>query len=281
MIKDSVNRYLNKYSYYHVDDFTRPYIIEKNIEGVDFLFHIKDRDSRLWYDLYATDPSWPEMKFIRDNLIKPNDVVLECGSHHGCTAIMLSHWVGPNGRIYAYEPGLKNFEILRSNLSLNDIDNVSAVRAVVGGFDGVVDFIEDAASSMGAHVATGNENPGTGGSKIDQVSLDRHANDRPSLVKMDTQGYLYQPLLGLQGIIRNQRPNLALEIDGKGAIENYGDNFNEIFDLIAHEDYTYFVSFDEKEEPMEIKLSELMPAWEKRNNFTQDIHLFARNKNDA
>lgn len=277
-IRPMCSRFLNRHSFFHVEDFTRPYIIEKSIEGVDFLFHIKDRDSRLWYDLYSTDPVWPEMKFIKDNLIRSGDVVIECGSHHGCTTIMLSKWVGAEGKVYAYEPGLRNYEILKKNLALNDIKNVSAIRAVVGSCAGSVDFIEDAGSSMGSHVVYSNESAGRGSSKIEQVSLEMHAADKPALVKIDTQGYVYQPLLGLKDIIKNQRPNLALEIDGKGAIDNYGDNFNKIFDLIAHEDYIYFVSFNESEGPVQIKLSDLIHEWEKRNNFRKDIHLFAQNR---
>lgn len=278
LVRHKVHGFLNKHSFFHVEDFTRPYIMEKSIEGVDFLFHIEDKDSRLWYDLYSSDPVWPEMKFIKDNLIRPGDVVIECGSHHGCTTIMLSKWVGAEGKVYAYEPGLRNYEILKKNLALNDIKNVSAIRAVVGSCAGSVDFMEDAASSMGSHVVPDNGSGGRGSSKIEQVSLDVHAADRPALVKIDTQGYVYQPLLGLKDIIKNQRPNLALEIDGKNTINQYGDNFSKIFDLIAHEDYIYFVSFDEREEPAQINLSNLIHEWEKRNNFTKDIHLFAKNR---
>lgn len=279
LFRHKVHGFLNKqFSFYHIEDFTRPYIIEKSIEGVDFLFYITDRDSQLWYDLYSTDPYWPEMKFIRDNLVKPGDVVIECGSHHGCTTLMLSKWVGARGKVYAYEPGIKNYEILKKNLALNDINNVTAIRAVVGSCPGSVNFIEDAESSMGSHVVPGNDNSGRDILKIEQVCLDVHAAERPALVKIDTQGYVYQPLLGLKDIIKYQRPNLALEIDGKKAINQYGDNFSKIFDLIAHEDYLYFVSFDESEEPKQINLSDLPREWEKRNNFTKDIHLFALNR---
>jgi hypothetical protein len=102
------DKYLRKRSYFHVEEYTRPYIIRKSVEGVDFLFEIRDSHAKLWYDLYCTDPVWIEMGFIRDNLVHPGAVVIECGSHHGCTTIMLSHWVGPGGVVYAFEPGRRN-----------------------------------------------------------------------------------------------------------------------------------------------------------------------------
>jgi FkbM family methyltransferase len=92
------------------------------------------------------------MLFIKENL---GDVVIECGSHHGCTAIMLSRWVGPTGKVYAYEPGARNYEVLRRNLRLNGIENVTAVRAAVGAETKTIEFIEIPDASMGSHVAIG------------------------------------------------------------------------------------------------------------------------------
>jgi hypothetical protein len=67
----------------------KPYLKRKNVEGVVFDFWIGDRDGRDWYDLQCTDPVWVELRFIRDHLVGEGDVVLECGGHHGCTAVVL------------------------------------------------------------------------------------------------------------------------------------------------------------------------------------------------
>ena len=268
----------NKFGFYHLEDFIKPYIIEKKIEGVDLLMQISDKSARLWYDLYCTDPDWPEMKFIKDNLISPGGVVIECGSHHGCTAILLSKWVGPKGKVIAYEPSEHNYQILNKNLALNGIKNVTAIKAVVGSQIDVVDFMENEDSSMGSSVAAGKWNRGGIVTKVGQVSLAQHALENPTLIKIDTQGYVYQPLVGLKDIIREQAPHLALEIDGKNAINQYGDNFTKIFDLIAHSDYIYFVSFHGNETPREIPLKNVLDEWKKTNNLTKDIHLFAQNR---
>lgn len=66
----------------------KPYLKFKNVEGVKFDFWICGNDARSWYDLQCTDPEWVEMRFVRDRLIEPGDVVFECGGHHGCTAIL-------------------------------------------------------------------------------------------------------------------------------------------------------------------------------------------------
>ena len=130
IIERFINQQLKKFGYIKIGEFTKPYIIRKKTEGVQFLFAITDSHSRLWYDLYSSDPVWPEMKFIKDNLVIPGSVIIECGSHHGCTAILLSNWVGPNGVIYAYEPGQKNFATLQENIGLNHIQNIKAINGV-------------------------------------------------------------------------------------------------------------------------------------------------------
>jgi FkbM family methyltransferase len=219
------------------------------------------------------------MRFIRDNLIRPGDVVIECGSHHGCSAIMLSRWVGPSGKVYAYEPGARNYEILNANLRLNNVENVIPIRAVVGSDNSVVEFHEFLNDSMGSRIAQGDLLPSKNEYSVQhvpQVALDVHKTERPSLIKIDTQGYVYQPLLGLKSLIDSQRPNLALEIDPKVAVDQYGDNFERMFELIDYDNYMYFVHFSEDEEPHQTKLSDVLPEWKRLNNFSKEIHLYAK-----
>ena len=92
----------------------KPYILKKNVEGVVFDFWIGDITGRQWYG--TTDSNWPEMRFIRDHLIHPGDVILECGAHHGCLTMVLSNWVGDKGKVVAFEPVPKNADILQKNI---------------------------------------------------------------------------------------------------------------------------------------------------------------------
>lgn len=279
VVRRAIAGLLSKCGYVRKEKYLRPYIIQKSTEGVDFLFHIKDQHARLWYDLYCTDPVWLEMRFIKDNLITPGGIAIECGSHHGATAIMLSHWVGPKGKVYAYEPGKVNFGVLVDNIKLNAIQNIFPIHAAVGAQDGFVGFDEYPDESMGSRVHThGALVSSIQTYTVKQVSLDSHAPEKPTLIKIDTQGYVYQPLLGLKNIIRDQRPNLALEIDGIKAISKYGENFYKIFELIEHEDYEHFVAFNPREYPKQISLNSIVGQWKALNGLSGDIHLFAKNR---
>ena len=140
-----------------------------------------------------------------------------------------------------------------------------------------MEFISD---SMGSMVTAGESTDKQDELKntytIKQVTLDHYLKERPTLIKVDTQGYIYQTLLGARNIIQAIKPNLALELDSKDATTLYGDNFEQILELIKFPEYEYFIQF-ESEIPIKIEFPDILTEWKKRNNFSHDIHLFARN----
>ena len=81
----------------------------------------------------------------------------------------------------------------------------------------------------------------------------------------------------MEKLIAEQKPNLALEIDGKPVINQYGDHFEKIFEIIRQDDYTFFIQFQETEEPEQIEFSGIVREWEKRNALSSPIHLYVKN----
>jgi FkbM family methyltransferase len=52
--------------------------------------------------------------------IKKGDVVLDVGANYGYYTVLFSKWVGPKGRVYAFEPLPWALTLLDKNLSVND-----------------------------------------------------------------------------------------------------------------------------------------------------------------
>src|SRR5207244_517778 len=109
----------------------KPYTTEIRVAGTSFPFVIGDADGKTWYDTPPDQPS-PEFEFLRDNIVAAGDVVLECGGHHGWGSVLLSRWVGPEGRVIVFEPNSNNVRIIKQNVELNGCTNVSVERAAVG-----------------------------------------------------------------------------------------------------------------------------------------------------
>ena len=75
-------------------------------------------------------PVKPELKkYLMHNMpIKSGDTVLELGAFRGFGTIKLSQLVGNNGKVISVESSKPNFEILKKNIDVNKISNVSIIN---------------------------------------------------------------------------------------------------------------------------------------------------------
>lgn len=79
-------------------------------------------------------------KFILSKTLNLGAKVLDIGANIGYYAIMESLMVGNNGSVFAVEPSPDNYVLLKSNLKLNNINNVIAKPMAVSDFDGPATF---------------------------------------------------------------------------------------------------------------------------------------------
>ena len=61
--------------------------------------------------------------------IKKGDVFFDIGANVGYFSILVSPLVGETGRVFAFEPELKNFSALVSNAKLNEYSNIDLIRS--------------------------------------------------------------------------------------------------------------------------------------------------------
>jgi FkbM family methyltransferase len=235
-----------------------PYIKRKNVEGVAFDFLIGDAEARSWYDVDCTDPDWPEMRFMRDRMVRPGDVILECGGHHGCTAVMMSRWVGAQGRVVTFEPHPRNVEILRRNLELNGIANVTVRQNAVGADHRRVAITDASNSAVRRHRF------GLNAVGADVVTLDDFAREHPTLVKIDVEGYEVDVLKGAAEVLK-ARPKLAIEIHAE-ELSKYETSVDELFAQLDLSGYARWVQWDEASDPV---------PYDGTRPITTRVHFFA------
>ena len=221
----------------------KPYLKKKNIEGVFFDFWIGDSDGRDWYDLQCTDPIWLEMRFIKDHMIKEGDVILECGGHHGCTAIVLSNWVGSNGKVLTFEPLPKNCDIIEKNIEQNGLKNVILERKAVGAEKGKITINDVSNSSV---ILSGK------GVEVEMTCLDEYEHLNPTFLKIDVEGFELQVLQGAKRILE-KRPKLAIEIHTE-ALSQYGSSVEDLLRCIGVENYTLWIQWEDGKQPEEYRI---------------------------
>lgn len=220
----------------------KPYLKRKNIEGVVFDFWISDIAGRNWYDLQCTDPVWDEMRFMKDHMIEYGDVILECGGHHGCTAIVLSNWVGDMGKVVTFEPLPNNCDIIQKNIQQNRLENVTLERKAVGAERGKITITNVSNSS----VALSRE-----GIEVEMTCLDEYEHLNPTFLKIDVEGFELQVLQGAKRIL-SKRPKLAIEIHTE-QLFHFGSSIEDLFRLIGVEDYNLWIQWQDGKYPEEYK----------------------------
>lgn len=65
---------------------------------------------------------------LKEYDLKEGDVVIDAGAFPGVFTIYAAKKVGPEGKVIAFEPIPKNFEVLKENVELNRLNNVVLVR---------------------------------------------------------------------------------------------------------------------------------------------------------
>jgi FkbM family methyltransferase len=220
-----------------------PVVTEREVAGEKYLFYIGSVTGKTWYSS-KTDLSI-EMSFIKREMIKPGDVVIECGAHHGAQTILLSRWVGSKGKVIVIEPIPENIAILQRNVKLNGLTNVIVVEKAAGSSCG---YLSMTRNSNGAVSSRKNQRNII---RVESITLDKLADElmiSPTFIKIDVEGYEYQILEGCKSIL-SAMPSVFLEVHTL-TLPRYGRVFQDLWELIDHKLYDIFIQADDLEEPV-------------------------------
>jgi predicted O-methyltransferase YrrM len=102
------------------------------------------RESRLVSELYtfaylsAKHVAERRQRAFLRSLVRPGMVVFDVGANAGFYAIALSRWVGPQGRVHAFEPDPVSFALLRRRAERSGSRNLELSPTAVGDHEGTV-----------------------------------------------------------------------------------------------------------------------------------------------
>lgn len=85
----------------------------------------------------AISGKWePNVTAALSSVLTPDDVFLDIGAHIGYYTVVAARLVGPSGHVYAFEPSPASYRMLRRNIELNRLRNVTAFELAVGASTG-------------------------------------------------------------------------------------------------------------------------------------------------
>jgi FkbM family methyltransferase len=156
-----------------------------------------------------------EIDFI-SHFVKPGDVVIDGGANMGAITIPLAQMVGDEGHVYAFEPQKQISYILRGNVALNDLYNVTVYEAGLG-LQGCLlwrpknrrEWYETPDQHMaGVELAT-EDTPD--GDCISSMSIDEMSLNRLDFIKLDIEGAEPKALSGARKTIEHHQPVMFIE----------------------------------------------------------------------
>jgi FkbM family methyltransferase len=108
----------------------------KLVDGSRFDYPL---NSAIGWELFTGTFEIAELSFVRSS-VRPGDIFLDVGANGGIFTVIAAKQVGPHGHVYAFEPGSRELEILRRNITLNNLSNVTVVPCAVSDRSGQAQF---------------------------------------------------------------------------------------------------------------------------------------------
>ena len=147
--------------------------------------------------------------------VAPGSVVLDVGANLGVYALCLAEWVGPQGRVFAFEPNPATRRALERHVSLNGFEDRVTVRP-----EAVSDAVGEAtfnASGVEGYSRLGVENPDLPGGAaitVPVTTLDAFCQGEevtPDWIVLDIEGYEAAALRGASATLA-RRPGVVVEM---------------------------------------------------------------------
>lgn len=183
------------------------------------MIHVNTASHIEWY-IFFYGYYEPEIVELLSRLTRPGFVAIDVGANIGCHSLVMARRVGGTGRVLAVEPNPLVRERLRSNVSLNRLENVEleccALSDSVG--SAILHRPQQHTSNQGTaslHLARTLE--GAVLEPVECLTLDelvrRTKLARVDVIKIDTEGNDLGVLLGAEQTIRSCRPHIVFEFD--------------------------------------------------------------------
>ncbi len=178
---------------------------------------------------YSNGDYEPWLQELLREQLRPGDCFYDVGAHTGFFALIATTFLGPSGKVVAFEPDPDNAASLHANLAKNSITQVMVVQAAVWSSAGHLTFqraLEDSNRTQGQIVARQESNPGK--IEVRAIQLDEfvfaEGNPAPQLIKMDIEGAEWEALQGARALLERAKPKLLCEIhhpEQIGIIQEY------------------------------------------------------------
>jgi len=185
----------------------------------------------------------PEVEAL-SALIGPGFFCFDVGGAYGRYAFPLSRMVGPEGRIYSFEPGSYSYKVFLFVKAFFGLKNVVLIKKAVSNKPGSIELCLPPKKSgkLGASLAYihSGKKEDSFCETVDMLTLDDFTKledpPRLDLIKCDTEGSELLVFQGAKGTIERFKPIVLTEIDANN-LARFGHTPSDILDFFRTWNY--------------------------------------------
>jgi FkbM family methyltransferase len=176
------------------------------------------------------------------SLLRPGALVIDVGANFGHYALTAANAIGPEGLVVAFEPHPEPFALLAANRKMLPQDNLLAVQAGLGAFDGSMEIYTDTANPGGHSFYDWHLRETDGSSHpvpiqtLDSFLSERVHDRAVSVIKIDVQGFEMEVLRGAARTIERYQPAVLCEVT-PGALHHAGSGVEELLGFFRTRGY--------------------------------------------
>jgi FkbM family methyltransferase len=186
--------------------------------------------------------------------LKLGDTVVDVGANIGQYTLLAGSKVGPNGKVFAVEPGAVPRDLLERSLELNELRNVTVLSVAAWDSDTTLHLNSSEPSNIGA--AEVNLEAPIGGMDVTPIParklepvLRGLGCERIDVLKIDIEGAELPALRGLQGYF-HERPPRRVYCELCGEHDRFGDPINDLLGFFDRFGYRASVFADDGLKPL-------------------------------
>jgi len=182
-------------------------------------------------------------------LVDNGMTVVDIGANIGYYTLMAARLVGKQGRVFAFEPEPKNYDLLVRNVALNKYVNVVTEQKAVSDKTGKADLF--ISREAGAHGLMSGREGAVGVKSVETISLDSYFKGRPGpldIVKIDVEGAELAVLKGMTQVVKNNADiRVFTEIYCAGERTKLERPLRQVWDMLVALGFKYIYLIDEQE----------------------------------
>jgi len=201
---------------------------------------------------------------IVKNEIKSGDIVIDVGANIGYYTLIFAKLVGKTGKVIAFEPESKNFELLKKNVTINELTNVVLEQKVVSDKNERTKLFLANSGIVGHHINPTKNNENF--IEVDSITLDDYLREnnlthKINFLKIDVEGAEIKVLNGAKTILQNHNLKIFTEFN-REVIKKLGMDPRQILSLLTSNGFKLFLPNYKFNNVSETNVDELLSSKE-------------------